>query len=404
MIDQQEIGTLKQFYAVMARTRDLRFHFVQCILEGKRVKSAWSESLARALALLEKVPLENGRRVLLTSDRKKVEVDLTYEITELKKDIFYLEHPEEEFLQYLESFHPGFCKEVGDGARKLNGLHFNCFITDRDGTINNYCSRYRSSIQSAYNSIFLTRFARSRTARAVILTSAPLEGPGIADVSVNPEKTFVYAASKGREFLDRNQRRRTYPIEKRKQMRLDQLNDRLRDLVKKPRFEKFSLIGSGLQLKFGQTTIARQDISQSIPEEESEEFLKKIVSLVREIDPQEEDFKIEDTGLDIEIVLTTEDLRSGRKGFDKGDAVRYLDSELNLGLENGPHLICGDTSSDVPMIEASMEKTSDTWSVFVTKNNDLAQKVTALCPNAVIVTEPDILVGILGFLSEHREN
>ena len=52
---------------------------------------------------------------------------------------------------------------------------FHNLITDRDGTINNYCDRYKSSIQSAYNSIFLTSFCRTNCTNAVILSAAPLQ-------------------------------------------------------------------------------------------------------------------------------------------------------------------------------------------------------------------------------------
>ncbi|MGD8893051.1 MAG: hypothetical protein PVF94_08480, partial [Desulfobacterales bacterium] len=151
--------------------------------------------------------------------------------------------------------------------------------------------------------------------------------------------------------------------------------------------------------KFGQTTIARQDISRSVSEDESEALLKKIRSLVSDIDPENTNFRIEDTGLDIEIILTIEDSESGPKDFDKADSVKFLDSELGLNLSEGPHLICGDTSSDIPMIEASMSKTDDTWSIFVTEDKELADRVTAVCPNAVIVPEPDMLVTILNLLS-----
>jgi hypothetical protein len=48
-----------------------------------------------------------------------------------------------------------------------------------------------------------------------------------------------------------------------------------------------------------------------------------------------------------------------------------------------------------------MKRTNDTWSIFVTKNQELAQRVKTVCPNALIVSEPDILVTILNQLSTH---
>ncbi|MDL1964236.1 MAG: trehalose 6-phosphate synthase [Deltaproteobacteria bacterium] len=397
-IKKQEIHTLKQFYNLMAMTRDLRYKLVENIFADFSIDCDLIESLKNAFFSLEEISSEDGLKLLYLDDSKKISARLIYEISELEKDIFFLENTEKEFIEYLEKLHEGFRKQVEEGVRKLQGLKFNCFITDRDGTINNYCGRYCSSVQAVYNSVFLTRFARKKAIKSIIITSAPLSGPGILDVCINPDKTFIYAASKGRECIDLSGKRKTYPVEEKKQRLLDNLNKRLFNLVKEPAFEKFSMIGSGLQFKFGQTTIARQNIRKSISEPESEEFLEKIRQIVQEIDPEQDNFRIEDTGLDIEIILTIEDSLSGAKDFDKADAVRYLDDALKLNMKQGPHLICGDTSSDVLLIEAAIEKTPDTWTVFVTKNSELAARVKDTCKNSLIVTEPDILVTILGLL------
>jgi len=400
VINKQQIRTLKEFYALMGETRDLRVRIVKNIFDDKQTEPGWIESLKNALASLVNIPMERGKRVLFLDDSKKMPVDLVYEITELEKDLFYLENGEEKFIEYLEDLHSGFREQVNSSVKLLEGLNFNCFITDRDGTINNYCGRFRSSVQSVYNSLFLVRFAAQRTVNPVIVTSAPLKNFGVMDVSINPETSVIYAASKGREFVDLSGVRRTYPIDKKRQDQLDNLNKRLLSLAKDPVFEKFSLIGSGFQRKFGQTTIARQDISGSIPEDESDNFLKKIKSIVSDLDPQNKNFRIEDTGLDIEIILTIGDSRSGFKDFDKGDAIKFLDEGLMLGMTDGPHLICGDTCSDIPMLEAAKEKTDNTWAIFVTKDRKLAVKVRDVCPNSIIVTEPDILITILNLLSK----
>ena len=409
IIEKHEICLLKEFYDLMAHTRAIRFIIVENIFEnypepsGPGVKIDVEKeqiaSLKNALFSLENIPCEGTSRILLLDAAKKIKVDLTYEIEELKKDIFYLENGKKEFFGYLEKIHSGFTKQVKAGVKRLEGLDFNCFITDRDGTINNYCGRYKSSIQSIYNAVFITCFAKKRTENPIIITSAPLKDPGIVDVSVNPENAIIYAASKGREFIDLNGSRRTYPIEESKQQLINRLNKKLFDLVSDPKLEKFTLIGSGLQLKFGQTTIARQDINGSIPENESDKFLKLVKNIVADIDPGGNNFRIEDTGLDIEIILTIEDSESGPRDFDKGDAIRYLNTELDLSMSKGPHLICGDTASDIPMIKASIEQTGDTWTIFVTKDRALAEKVSATCSNSVIVPEPDMLVAMLACLS-----
>ncbi|MBL0700281.1 MAG: hypothetical protein JJV92_05310 [Desulfosarcina sp.] len=414
IIEKHEIRLLKEFYDLMAHTRAIRFIIVENIFNNNlessdsdainnariNVEKLQITSLENALFSLENIPFEGTRRILFLDSSKKIEVDLAYEIEELKKDIFYLKNGEKKFFGYLENIHSGFTEQVEAGVKRLEGLDFNCFITDRDGTTNNYCGRYRSSIQSVYNAVFITRFAKKRAEHPIIITSAPLKDcPGIVDVSVNPENTIIYAASKGRECIDLGGLRRTYPIEENKQQLINELNEKLSSLLTDPELEKFTLIGSGLQFKFGQTTIARQDINGSIPQDESAKFLKLVQGIVTDVDPDGNNFRIEDTGLDIEIILTIEDSESVLKDFDKGDAVRYLNTELDLSMSKGPHLICGDTASDIPMIEASIEQSDDTWTVFVTKNRALIERVSAISSNTVLVTEPDMLVAMLACLS-----
>ena len=403
MVQKQALDTLKSLYGLMEKTRTVRAAIVKRLLSLQPCQQKQIGDLKNALASLKHCSQGGYRADLILHGSACIQVDLFYEISELEKDIFYLENGEAQFLSYLGSRHPDFSARVKNGVQQLKGKRFNCFITDRDGTINNYCGRYRTSVQSVYNALFLARFAQNTTTNPIIITSAPLEDPGIVDVSTLPEQTVIYAASKGREFIDLSGVRRSFPIDPEKQQLIDRLNRRLTALVTDSKYERFSLIGSGLQLKFGQTTIARQDISGSISEERSQKFLNVIERIVQELDPSGENFKIEDTGLDIEIILTVAGEDAELKDFDKKEAVKFLDRELGLNMGSGPHLVCGDTGSDLPMLEAAMEKSTDTWSVFVTKDPQLGEKAKAVCPQAVTVPEPDMLIAILNQLAETQE-
>jgi hypothetical protein len=393
------ISTLKEFYDVMAESKGVRSEIVLDLFAGRRVPPSSLQFLENCHSALLGIGGSARKGDLQMDGRRSIQVDLSYEISELHKDLIYLKEGEKAFVDHLEGLHQGYSETVRQGAEELGSLAFNCLITDRDGTTNNYCGRYRTSIQSVWNAVFLTRFAKKRTEHPVIITSGPLKNGGILNVSTNPEGAFIYAASKGRECLDLSGKIHRHPIAEAQQELLDRLNQRLRELVDSGQYELFSLIGSGLQFKFGQSTIARQDISRSIPQAESEAFLEKVRGVVRELDPERERFRIEDTGLDIEIILTFQDERLGLKDFDKGDAVRFLDKELGLRLEAGPHLVCGDTSSDLPMVRAVMERSEDTKTIFVTKDPDLARRVDEVCPGAIIVPEPDILAGVLNELA-----
>ena len=402
-ISLQDIRTLKELYQLKAETRELRAPVVNNIIKQRVVGQACVESLKNALYSLETIYIDDdtGHRLLRLDGLKQIQVDLTYEIRELQKDIYYLEHGEDRFIEYLAKFIPDFRTYINEGVALLKGKHFDAFITDRDGTTNNYCGRYRSSVQPIYNSVFLTRFAKNRCTYPIIITSAPLKDFGILNVSINPNNTFIYAGSKGREFIDLNEEFNSFPIEENKQQLIHLLNERMVVLLQEQDFEKFNFIGSALQIKFGQTTVARQDISHSIKDDESAAFLEKVKSLVREIDPSGRNFRIEDTGLDIEIILTI-DVPSGEspiKDFDKGDGLAFICTKLGLSTARGSALVCGDTPSDIPMLKKAMDMFEDVWAVFVTRDEKLKKQIEEICPNSYTVPYPDTLLTILGLLS-----
>ncbi|HDQ40561.1 MAG TPA: trehalose 6-phosphate synthase [Desulfonatronum sp.] len=401
-ITRRVILTLQDFYDLMDQTATVRRQAVTVALAGDPGRQRHAASLQVALECLNAIPgTDSGKpfeRRLALDQEHEIHVDLSYEITELARDVVYMELGEPALLTILEDKSPGLRDQADQLARALGDNSFRCLITDRDGTVNNYCGRYRSSIQAMYNAVFLTRFARAKTRIPIMVTSGPLSGPGLMDVSVMPDKTMVMAASKGREFIDLAGAYRAFPAEEGQTKLLKDLHGRLQQLISNPVRRKFGLIGSGLQVKFGQLTVARQDISGSVSADESDAFLHDVAALVRELDPDATRLRIEDTGLDIEIILTIQS-DTGLKDFDKGDGVAYLDQTLGLDLSQGPHLVCGDTFSDLPMLRVTMEKCPDTRAVFVTRKKELHQAVLELCPQALIVAEPDVLVLALNQLT-----
>ncbi len=395
-ISLQPVNSFRDLFQLKALTKKIRSPIVNNIFAARVINLRSIESLKNARRCLEVVYYKDHETNMIQLDnRHSIQVDLSYEIRELKKDTYYLEHGEDYLIDYLSKLYDKFHQHVTKGLEFLDNLHFNCFITDRDGTTNNYCGHYRSSIQPVYNAVFLSRFATRSTTHPIFITSAPLRNFGIVDVSVNPDNIFIYAGSKGREFLDFDLREYKATLDPAKQAKLEQLHLRISELERQPELEKFFYVGSGLQLKFGQLTIARQDVACSISEEESLEFMRIIREIVQELDPEGAVFTICDTGRDIEIIVTV-DGKNGLKDFDKGDGLNYIDSILNLDLGNGPHLVCGDTASDIPMLKAVMEHCDDVYAIFVTKDAELAGTVMRICPNTLIVPSPDILLTILG--------
>jgi len=395
MVFEMKIETLEQFYAIMSQTKISRKKIVQGYL-NKSFFNSETEVLKNVLSALESIPEEKGKKYLFY-EGKNIYMDLDYEIGELKKDIYFLEHGEEEFTLHLKNLNRNFNSEMKEGIQFLQGLKFKNFITDRDGTVNNYCGRYRSSIQSIYNAVFITRFAIKKAENSLLLSSAPLRNGGLVEVSVIPEGVFIFSGSKGREYIDRNGIYNCYPVESKRQKLLNHLNQYLKKMVSQPEYEIFSLIGSGLQFKVGQTTIARQDIYGSIQKERSEEFLEKIKKIINEIDPDSKYLRIEDTGKDIEIMVTVEQEKDNEipRDFNKGDGVRFMNYSIDLELEKGSNLVCGDTESDIPMLKAVLEMSPLTRAIFVTEKLELKEKVSEICPKVFFVTAPDILVSIL---------
>lgn len=401
--NMEKLENLQQFYDLMFNTRDARRKITQQYLNNEKINPDLVDILYESLQKLKDIPEQNDKSRLKYKDDNYISINLSYEINELVKDIYFLTNSEDEFYDYLNKLHPEFKDEVKNGENYLIGSKIYNFITDRDGTVNNYCGRYKSSIQSVYNAVFLTRYAKMCVKNAVILTSAPLQNVGLIDISVATPETFVYAGSKGREYINLKGEINQYPIEKEKQNKLNELNQKLSSLVREPEYEVFSMIGSGLQFKFGQTTIARQDIHKSIPDKESIAFLEKIRSVIDELDKDKRFFRIEDTGKDIEIILTiSDDKNQGKlKDFDKGDGVQFLNKELDFNMENQPSLICGDTNSDVPMIPYKDKfQHKDNKVIFVTKNQELINKVRNRFPTSYFVSEPDTLVAILNNLGK----
>jgi hypothetical protein len=404
--------SLADFYRLMEQVAALRRRLTVTLLAEADPDPADIRMMETVLDDLVHLPREDGRYlVTLGAEAGTLGLDLDYELAELAKDLIFLRDGEDALVTHLAETTPDFTQEVENLAAVLGEDGFNCFFTDRDGTVNNYCGRYRSSIQSVYNAVFLIRFASRRCRSAVMLTSAPLaaegRGGGLVDVNVMPAGHYILAGSKGREFLDCRGGRGAYPVEPDKQAVLSALNIRLQEMLAAPERSIFGLIGSGLQFKFGQTTLARQDVAGSISEQRSLALLEEVRAVMAELDPRGEILRIEDTGLDIEIMLTVGS-GDGIKDFDKGDAVEFLDNTLELDMaaakKEAPNLVCGDTASDLPMLEAVLRRSGSAGeaackAVFVSTREELRQRVRAVLPPAALVSTPDVLVSCLGVFS-----
>ncbi len=386
--------TLEEFYRLMEATGAARRRIVRTVLDGGAADQGDVGVLRDVRDELARMPGAPGR-VGLKIGASEIASNLDYELNELEKDLLFLEGGASALERYWNERDAGFAEAVEGCVAYLSESPPDLFITDRDGTINNYCARYRSSIQSAYNAIFVSRFAAESSRRNMILTSAPLYHGGLLDVNVMPENLFILAGSKGREYRDEHGRDDRLAMTDGQADLMNRLNSELETLTARPEFREFALIGSGLQRKFGQATIARQDSHESIPRERSEKFLDAVRELVERLDATGDGLRIEDTGLDVEIMLTSPGDASAPRGFHKGDGLMFLNERLVPAADGGCALVCGDTLADLPMVEAAARLRPRVRAIFVAPGQKLRDAARILLPDVFFVDSPDILVAAL---------
>ncbi|TVQ20131.1 MAG: trehalose 6-phosphate synthase, partial [Spirochaetaceae bacterium] len=226
--------SLSQFYDFMDSTQTVRRMITgYCLIQAHHGRHV--ESLENALAAMDKLPGESIDKRLDAAGRT-VTVTIDYERNELEKDIYFLTHSDGEFLDYLSRLHDGFADEVAQTLRFLRAHQIRTFVSDRDGTVNNYCGRYRSSHQSVWNAVYLTQFVSAVPAAPVLLTSAPLFNGGLIAMSAMPEHTTHYGGSSGREFCDRDGNRGALDLSDDQARAIEKLNERIDRLLSRPEF------------------------------------------------------------------------------------------------------------------------------------------------------------------------
>lgn len=378
----------KKYNSLLQKTQRLRRDILKNLESKKKTKPFQIEKLKTILKNFEKF---QNQKYFLKINNQKIKFSFTYEINELKKDLIFLEKGYSGLLDYFEKKYKNFSKEFNLITKNLKNKKIDFFITDRDGTINDYCQRYNSCFQSLYNFLFVGSFT-SRVKKTIILTSAPLND--FLKLILSKDKV-IYAGSKGNEFLDLNGKKHLRNIPSKERKMLNLLSHRIINLLSRTKYKKFSLIGSGFQKKHGQLTISRQDIFNSIPKNQSQNFLKLIRNQVKNIDEEEEFFSINDTGLDIEI-----DLNLNHQKFDKGEGINYILKSLKLKPENV--LVCGDTNSDLLVLKTIKKLNKKIHAIFVTKNRKLKRAVKKIYPEAKFVSNQDVLVAAFYKISNKK--
>lgn len=337
--------------------------------------------------------LDSIQNVNTLSINKYIEIPYKpkYEIMENIRDISFLENGIEETITSIEVDNPNILVEAASIYNKLKNHKFTHWFTDRDGTINNYCSRYDFSFQSLYNAYIVSSFIKN-IENNVILTSAPYN-KGLKNISILEDAELIIAGSKGREFSFKN-KSYTMDIPTESANCLQQITKEIKKLIKEAPFDIFHHIGSGFQEKIGQITIAKQDINNTIPQSLSQEFQGIVEYIAKKNDSTNKLITIEDTGKDIEIILNDKN-----KEFSKGEGIDFIAKQLSLNLSSGNILVTGDTPSDVPMVEKCLKYNPNVVSIFVTTDENLKKYLSTISENSYYVSSPDALLYLLHLLS-----
>ncbi|GMR36829.1 hypothetical protein PMAYCL1PPCAC_07024 [Pristionchus mayeri] len=407
VIKKIQIETIDDFFSLMIRTRHIRRQIVERVLEGVPIRQHFCISLTNARdSLLASTASPNTLRVRAPKSSDIATFDIQNEISELERDLSFIEYVESDdpdnIEQFVESLSKGmeyFHEQVDEATALLTKAdHFFYFFTDRDGTLKSYSCAYPASIQPAYSGVIQAQFARRCAQTCAILTTAPMMNTGILDVGTIPEGYYYYGASGGREwYVSPSIKFRDGFIQNTEQKLLDELFNRLSLLVEEEEFHVFSWIGSGLQKHYGHVTIAHQDVHGSISTEKGTKLKKKVEEITKEIDESGELMAVVHSDRETKVLLKTE---AGQL-FDKGNGLRMLCTNLNIDLKEGNILVCGDSSTDLPMLEECLQRNSSgVFTIWVTQDRKLQEKVRALCgdfsnSNFVFVNSPEVLLGAM---------
>lgn len=87
--------------------------------------------------------------------------------------------------------------------------------------------------------------------------------------------------------------------------------------------------------------------------------------------------------------------------FNKGHGIRILQRQMGLKMTEGNILVCGDSETDLPMLEECLACSPQrVFTIWVTANEQLQEKVAKVCgqygnSHFVFVSCPEVLLGAM---------
>ncbi|VDL81946.1 unnamed protein product, partial [Nippostrongylus brasiliensis] len=214
-----------------------------------------------------------------------------------------------------------------------------------------------------------------------------------------PPGYYYYGASAGREwFIDPSNKFKDTSIPEKHLQLLDDVFQKIQQLLERQEFRVFTWVGSGLQKHYGHVTIAHQDIYGSVSNQLSDDLFDEINHIVSMVDPDGFVLDVKTSKLDTKIVLKG---KEAGQTFDKGHGIRMLCEKMKCDLKEGNILVCGDSGTDLPMLEECLKRNPDgVYTIWVTMDEELKKRVRDLCgsyknTNIAFVSCPEVLLGAM---------
>ncbi|KAI6191984.1 putative trehalose-6-phosphate synthase 2 [Aphelenchoides bicaudatus] len=402
-------NSVEEYQDLMYKMQTVRQHIVNSLLASQTVQSSWIEILRHTYNILNDSNTREYQRQMLVNNDERFNVNIKDEIVGLEKDLKFLDEIQalQEDNKYtaldqiklnsiLDSYHPTSeqkfyeeCEQCVSFLRRFVGSAIDegrkpIMITDWDGTMKDYCSQYLTNLQPIYSAVGMARFAESFTRLTAVLTAGPLRGPGILDLTSLPiDGPVVFSGSWGREWWLRGHRIvHDDGISSEGINALERVNEEMKSLLKLGEYSQFGLVGSGVQRKVDRLTLGVQTVCGHVHPELS----------LRKIDPHKQILHFDpSTELEVEIVV-----HNDGSIWNKANGVERLIKTVEDTLEPpGRVLICGDTASDLPMVQhAAQQNPQGVMSVFVGAKPDLQKRVQQIVgspQNVCFVSCPDVI-------------
>ncbi|VBB31068.1 unnamed protein product, partial [Acanthocheilonema viteae] len=195
---------------------------------------------------------------------------------------------------------------------------------------------------------------------------------------------YAYGASAGREwYLNPSLQFKDDSVNDADLALLTNVFERLEELLEQPEYRNFTWIGSGLQRHYGHITIARQDVNYSVPKHRSSLLYQAVCKIVNEVDPTSATLALREGEFDLKIFtkvalseVNSATAKISGRIFNKGHGIRLIKSKMGLKLNCGKILVCGDSETDLPMLEECLIcSPANVYTIWVTTNSQLQEKV-----------------------------